>query len=244
MSLKSLVRRPGRIATVGLCGLLGLAVGLGGAGTLALWNDSAEATATTDSGYEHFAAARVDGTLEQADAQGRVPVAITVADAEQLKTDKSIAIPFVTNSLSQGNKGLSYRLELPSTWDAGVFGASTIDTFWVDKPESCVVDGAKPTPPATVKDLTSTPVDAGYSVTTEPVVEYWCLTAKLGEAPPSGEYENTATVTGTDPSGTDVSATDSWHAKVAKDPDHTVGPPHTIMFRYHSFRPAVTEETP
>ncbi|MHA3685071.1 SipW-dependent-type signal peptide-containing protein [Leucobacter sp. HY1908] len=238
-------RRPGRAVTVVVCGVLGLAVGLGGASTLALWSDSAQAVGETTSGYEYFAAARVDAQqLQAADDFGRVPVTITVADAQKLEADKKIAIPFVTESLSQGNKGLAYQLTLPKDWGAGVFGASTVGVYWVDKPESCVVGGAKPVPPATVEGLSSVPVDASYSVSTKPVVEYWCLTAQLGEAQPSGEYENTATVTGNDPSGAELSATDSWHVQITKDPDYTVGPPHTIMFGYNSFRPAVTEETP
>ncbi len=208
---------------------LGILIGAGGT-SLALWSDTAHGDGEISSGYEHFAAGRVDDAQPAND--GRVTVGIGPADAETLIRDGEVAIPLQTDSLSQGNKGLRYELT-PPAWSDGIFGASDVIVFPVRTPGDCTVANA----PAAQGELTSTPVSADYSDTTAPTTEYWCVTATLKNNGTVGEYENTATVTAEDPAGTEVEAKDSWKATVGLGLDPKKEPTHEITFAYETFRP-------
>lgn len=208
---------------------LGILLGVGG-GTLALWSDTAHGDGEISSGYEYFAAGRVENTRAAKD--GSVKVGIGPAEAEVLLKNGEVAVPLQTDSLSQGNKGLRYEIT-PPTWSDGIFGASDVSIFRVGAPSECTV----PNTPSTPQELRSTPVSADYSDTTELTTEYWCVTAKLKNGGVVGEYENTATVTAKDPAGTEVEAKDSWNAKVGLGLDPKKEPTREIAFDYETFRP-------
>ena len=209
--------------------VLGILLGLGG-GTLALWSDNASGTGEISSGYEYFAAGRVDDT--QAAKDSKASVSLGAAEAEILLKDGEVAVPLQTDSLSQGNKGLRYDLT-PPDWSGGIFGASDVSVFRVTNPAECTVANT----PMTPQDLRSTPVSSDYSDTTDPTIEYWCVTAMLRNNGEVGRYENTATVTAEDPAGTRVEATDSWNASVRLGLDPKQEPKRDIVFEYETFRP-------
>ncbi|MBE8146195.1 hypothetical protein IOD13_05080 [Brevibacterium casei] len=62
-----------------LAAVLGILLGIGG-GTLALWSDNASGTGEISSGYEYFAAGRVDDT--QAAKDKKASVSLGAAEAE------------------------------------------------------------------------------------------------------------------------------------------------------------------
>ncbi|KZE09936.1 SipW-dependent-type signal peptide-containing protein [Brevibacterium casei] len=212
-----------------LAAVLGILLGIGG-GTLALWSDNASGTGEISSGYEYFAAGRVDDT--QAAKGKKASVSLGAAEAETLLKDGEVAVALQTDSLSQGNKGLRYELT-PPDWSGGIFGASDVSVFRVRAPSECTVANT----PTTAQDLRSTPVSAEYSETTDPTIEYWCVSAKLKDNGEVGQYENTATVTAEDPAGTKVEAKDSWNAKIRLGLDPKQEPNRDIVFKYETFRP-------
>lgn len=209
--------------------VLGILLGIGG-GTLALWSDTASGSGTISSGYEYFAAGRVDATRAAKDK--KASVSLGAAEAETLLKDGEVAVPLQTDSLSQGNKGLRYELT-PPEWTGGIFGASDVSVFRVSAPSECTVANT----PTTAQDYSSTPVSADYSETTDPTIEYWCVTATLKNDGEVGQYENTATVTAKDPAGTTVEASDSWKASVRLRLDPKQEPTRDIVFEYETFRP-------
>lgn len=218
-------------AVIGLAATIGLALGVGGV-TAAYWNDEVSFAGEISSGYEYFAAGRVDATAP-ADSAHTASVTIGAAEAAVLVDESSIAIPMQTDSLSQGNKGLRYTVSPPTSWGSGIFGAADVSVFPVNAAADCTVDAAVPASPS----LTSTPVTADYSTSTTPATEYWCLLATLDGLPDEGAYKNTATATAKDPSQRDVSATDAWNAVVTSALDPADEPNHTISFTYETFRP-------
>ncbi|RAF61441.1 hypothetical protein DN546_35345, partial [Burkholderia multivorans] len=86
----------------------------------------------------------------------------------------------------QGNKGLRYELT-PPDWSGGIFGASDVSVFRVRAPSECTVANT----PTTAQDLRSTPVSAEYSETTDPTIEYWCVSAKLKNNGEVGHLDGT-----------------------------------------------------
>ncbi|UFU03296.1 hypothetical protein LQF12_01395 [Ruania suaedae] len=223
-------------AIVAGSGLVGAMLGVGGA-SLALWHDEVTLTGAIGDGYEYFAAGDPGSPVPA--PSGSVAATVGSAEATTLVQDGELAVVFQTDSLSQGNKGLAYELTAPD-WGAGVLGSADVEIYWVDSPESCSPDLAAPAPPATVSGLTSTPVSAGYSDTTTPVTEFWCLVATLDGLPGEGEYENEASVTALDPDQSEVSDSDTWNADVLSDIDPADEPDHSITFSYETFRPGET----
>lgn len=230
-----ITKRRRSIAAVAASALAGAALGAGGI-TAALWFDSAHAGGQISSGYEYFAAGIVessdtpddDSALSTADDDRDVTVTIGSDHAQELVDDGSIAIPLRTDSISQGNKGLTYTITQPN-WGDGVFGNSKPFIFSVEKARDCAVDRAPSSPPG---DLTSTPVDASYSGGSEATTEYWCLVAEF-DRPKTGEYSNEATVE-TDQGASD---SDTWSADVTSGLDPADESDHPITFHYDTFRP-------
>lgn len=218
------------IMVIGAAALAGAVLGMGG-GTLALWQDTAGFSISTRTGYEYFAAGAPGATKPA--TNGTVEFTVGPSQAAKLKDDREIAIPMQTESVSQGNKGLRYTLTEPN-WGTHLFGAASTVLFRVDSPQECTVDNA----PATSEQLTSTPVSADYSDSEEPVVENWCLVARIDTLPDEGEYSSSVTVTARDAAGTSVKATDSWHAQVTSALDPSKVPAHVITFSYETFRPS------
>ncbi|HIZ36539.1 MAG TPA: hypothetical protein H9815_12235 [Candidatus Ruania gallistercoris] len=233
------------VAVVATSALLGGALGIGGA-SFALWEDAVSFDGEISSGYEYFAAGRgeanattvADSAMTAASDPVAPPtgdsVSVTVgaADAQVLVDDQELAIPLRTDSLSQGNKGLHYTLTEPD-WGEGIFGAADVHLFPVPTAADCTLDNAPDNPAA----LISTPVSADYSDTTTPTTEYWCLVTTLNTLHDQGSYTNEVTATGTDPSGTEVSETDSWSAEVISAMDPADEPDHEIALSYTTFRP-------
>lgn len=241
-------------ATVAAAALVGAAIGVGG-GSLALWHDAAQASGSISSGYESFAAGIVDPSDTPTDnpdltsasaANHDVIVSIGADEAQTLVDDGRIAIPFRTDSLSQGNKGLHYSIDEPD-WGNGVFGHSDVSVYWVDSPSACTTGPISKAAPIIADHvdedhLTSTPVSAEYSTGTTPVTEYWCLTAMLNPDD-EGTYTNTATAEGTAPDNNTVTDTDSWEANITTSLDPSNESEHDITFSYQTFRPG-SEPTP
>ncbi|WP_147915468.1 hypothetical protein [Ruania zhangjianzhongii] len=234
------------VAVVATSALLGGALGLGGA-SFALWEDAVSFDGQIASGYEYFAAGRGEANASTVADSAMTAVsdavapptgetaAVTIgtADAQMLLEDHELAVPLRTDSLSQGNKGLHYTLAEPD-WGDGIFGAADVFLFPVATAADCTVDNAPADPPA---ELSSTPVAADYSDATTPTTEYWCLVAALGALPDEGDYTNEVTATGTDPSDTEVSDTDTWSADVTSAMDPADEPDHEIAVTYQTFRP-------
>lgn len=212
---------------------LGAAFGLGGA-SFALWQDAVSFDGQIGSGYESFAAG-LEGQTASATGHS-VTVTVGAAQAAPLVADGELAVVLQTDSLSQGNKGLRYTLTEPD-WGETIFGAAEVSIHWVAAPDECAPGADPSTPPATVAGLASTPVTADYSDTETPTTEYWCLVATLDSLPDEGSYTNTATVTGTDPSGAEVRDSDDWSAEVTSAMEPAAEPDHEITFTYETFRP-------
>ncbi|MGR4010383.1 hypothetical protein [Leucobacter sp. 1207-22] len=215
---------------------LGIAVTAGA--TFALWSQQAGASGSARTGFESFAAGTA-GAVTPAES-GKVSFAIGKDAAKTLLEKKAVAIPFETASVSQGNKGLTYDITAPN-WGTGIFGASQLVLVSVPNAAGCTVSAAEKaggyaftTGSAPVR---STTVTADYSTSTSPVIEHWCLVATLGDVPGSGSYTNTATVTGTDPAGAQVQASDDWTAQVLGNVDLDAESQHKISLTYQTFRP-------
>lgn len=217
-----------KVGFISACAIAGLLLGAGG-GTLAMWSDSENAAGSIGSGYEYFAAGRLDHTA--AATNHRASVTIGKDDAAKLLDDKSIAIPLQTDSLSQGNKGLRYTVDEPE-W-SGIFDAADVSVFRIATATECTVANA----PSTPEGLTSTPVSAAYSNSTTNTVEFWCVAARLPNNGTVGAYKNTATVTAEDPAKVTVDDDDSWNAKVDLGLDPKAEADHLIGFTYETFRP-------
>lgn len=244
--------KPSRLRSagvIGVAGVAGIAMGLG-ATSLALWNDDVTFTGSIAGGYEYFAAGLAGEALAAASSQTAPPdgnsvtVLVGAHQAQSLAADGEVAVAFQVDSLSQGNMGLEYTLTPPVGWGDGYFAASQVSIYWVDEPEQCAVGTDPPDLPSDghVSDngdgsFTSIPVSADYTDSTDPTVEYWCLTATLGALPDEGEYTNTATVTGQGPAGNQVSDRDSWSTDVTTALDPGDEADHPITFTYNTFRP-------
>src|SRR5699024_10823001 len=156
--IQLITKRRRSIAAVAASALAGAALGAGGI-TAALWFDSAHAGGQISSGYEYFAAGIVkssdspddDSDRSTGDDDSEVTVTIGSDHAQELVDDGSIAIPLSTDSISQGNKGLTYTSTQPN-WGDGVFGYWKPYIFSVEKARDCAVDRAPSSPPG---DLTS-----------------------------------------------------------------------------------------
>ena len=237
MTENTISREPRRIraaAVVGTAGLLGIALGTGGA-SLALWSDQEEFTGEIASGYEYFAAGHLDDT--EAAPSGSVSTTIGAEEAATLVENEEIAIPLQTDSLSQGNKGLTYQIAEPD-WGEGIFGAAEVTIFPVETAEECTADNTQEQP----EELSSTPVSSDYSDSEELTEEHWCLTASLEGLPGEGTYQNIGTVTADDPRGEPVTDDDDWDAVVGSDLDPEDEADHAIEFSYETFRAG--EQTP
>lgn len=207
----------------------GVLVGAGGT-TLALWNTSIDFSVQIHSGYEYFAAGTPAATKAAVDGQVTVPIGTEAAAT--LQEQRAVAIAFETQSVSQGNTGLRYQLVEPD-WGDNIFGAASTTLFRVSSAAACTVDAA----PSTGTQPVSTPVDATYSASTEPVVEYWCLVAVVDEFSDEGTYATSVEATAQDPADVTVEATDQWHAEVTTALDPANEPPHQLTVRYETFRP-------
>lgn len=228
-------------AVVGIAAVTGLALGLGGA-SLALWQDSVPFTGSIASGHEYFAAGLEGETTAASDPVApptgdSVTVSVGAVQAATLVADGELAVVLQTDSLSQGNKGLQYTLAPPADWGDGIFGAADVSIYWVASPDQCEAGTDPATPPEHVTGHTSTPVTADYSDAKTPTTEYWCLVATLAQLPDAGSYTNEVTASGTDPSDTEVSDTDTWSADVTSALDPTGEPDHDLTFTYTTFRP-------
>lgn len=236
--------RPQRLrsaAVVSAAAVTGLALGLGGA-SLALWQDAVPFAGSISSGYEYFAAGLEGETTAVSDPVApptgdSVAVSVGTDQAATLVAAGELAVVLQTDSLSQGNKGLQYTLAPPADWGDGLFGAADVSIYWVSSPDQCEVGTDPATPPSHVDGHTSTSVAADYSDAATPTTEYWCLVATLDALPDDGSYTNEVTATGTDPSDTEVSDTDSWSADVTSAMDPADEPDHEITFTYTTFRP-------
>ncbi|HLV03682.1 hypothetical protein [uncultured Georgenia sp.] len=218
----------------GLAVALGAAAGaaLGVAGTsLALWGDTVSVAGRLGTGYEYFAVGAPGQTAPA--PSGTAVFTLGPEHAARLMAEHELAVPIQVDSLSQGNKGLSYEVAPPASWGDGILGTAQVSIFRVDSAAACHVGAQVPTH----VELVSTPVPATYTTDTDPTTEYWCLLARYDGSPPLGEYTNTATVTATDPNGTEVSDEDTWHAEVRADLDPAAEPEHHITFTYETFRP-------
>lgn len=221
------------IVMLGTAVVAGMTLGMGGS-TLALWQDATGWSAAAKSGYEYFAAG-APGHLQPA-TNGTVEFTVGSDEATTLQSEGQIAIPMQTESLSQGNKGLRYTVTEPA-WGDHFFGAAATTLFQVASRDDCSVDNS----PIAPREPTSTPVDAEYSDSEEPVVETWCLVATLEALPDEGTYSNSVTATAQDPAEVSVEATDTWHAEITSTMDPTDEPDHVITFDYETFRPTADD---
>lgn len=224
-------RQPTMLA--GAAVLAGAALGMGGS-TLALWQDQAGFSVSARSGYEYFAAGAPGQT--QPATNGTVEFTVGAEHAAKLQSDRQIAIPLETESISQGNKGLRYTITEPD-WGDHFFGAAATTLFQVPSAQDCTVEGA----PDSSREQSSTPVSADYSDTEDPVVETWCLVATIEDLPDEGTYSNSVTAKAEDPAGTSVEATDTWHAEVTSSMNPDDEPNHVITFEYETFRPGTAD---
>lgn len=212
--------------------IVAILVGLGSvSGTYALWGDSENLEFEVQRGVESFAAGPVNHTVEATD--GTVDVTVGAPEAAQLVEAGGIAIALQTDSVSQGNRGLSYTISEPD-WGDRIFGSAQTALFPIDSAGACAVENA----PATASELHSTPISAEHSDSTEPTIEYWCFVAELDSPPVEGTYSSTASVTAESTDDVTVEASDDWEADVTMDPADE--PDHAITFSYETFRAEAT----
>ncbi|WP_022870291.1 SipW-dependent-type signal peptide-containing protein [Yaniella halotolerans] len=220
------------VALISGAAVVGAALGIGGT-TMALWNDSVPVETQMQSGFEYFAAGAGDNTVVATD--GTVEFTVGATEAAQLLEDREFAVALQTESISQGNAGLTYAIDEPD-WGDHIFGAAETKLFRIDFASECSVDSTENADAATQ----STPVEAEYSDTTEPNVEYWCFVADLEALPVEGDYSSSATVTAESDDGVTVEDTSEWNAKVTRSMDPAKEPDHTITFSYETVRAEVT----
>ncbi|MDA3147484.1 hypothetical protein JSO19_08835 [Leucobacter sp. UCMA 4100] len=227
------------IAAVSFCAGVAIVAGA----TAALWTHSATADIKVGEGVQGFAAGHAGAVSQTTGSSIDVPIG---ADAvTRLIADGSVAIPFETQSLSQGNKGLWYTLASPD-WGDGALGHSASNVFKVADAASCTVEAAATatvTPMNAADDrVTSTPVSADYSTSEQATTEFWCFVATLDEPGEVGSYMNTATVTAVDDENLEVTDSDDWSARVLESFDVGNESERVLTFSYETFRPG--QETP
>lgn len=206
---------------------------------MALWHAEQSFTSQIQTGKVAFAVgAPSDHLAQNATASGtKLNYTFGKDEAAILISKKQIAIPIQVDSLSQGNKGMSYTVTPPSFAEGSIFAAATTSFVRVASAAECKVGAVD----AGDGKFTRKPVSAAYSAEdVPPISEFWCLTASLSTAPGAGTYTNTATATANAVHGqvtTKLTATDSWWANVTSPSDPTKEPTHTIDFTFETFRP-------
>lgn len=165
-----------------------------------------------------------------ADPTATVPLGS--AEMQTLLDTRSLAVPVEVEALSQGNRGLRYTVELPTTAETDILHWADLSIFPVDDPTACTVDTDAP---SELPPLTSTPVAPTYSDATTPTIEHWCLRADLGALPDEGVFTSTTTITGTHALGDIV---ETVPAQIDVTTAFTVAdePTHRISFTYETFR--------
>lgn len=232
--------------TLSIAAVLGLALGAAGTATFALWSDQNTLTGSVQTGYEYFAAGLADTTLQTPSPTQphtvNIPSGWEVDAATELMQNQSVAVVFETQSLSQGNKGLSYTVNEPADWGDGIFADADVFLYWVPTPADCDVAVAKPATPDTVEGFNSQPVSSEYSEDTAVVTEYWCLLATYIPPTAAGHYNNTATVTGRGVNDEVLTDTDQWWVDLSKTYDPTVQIELPMSFTYSTDRPQPVTE--
>jgi len=220
------------VLTVAVAGLVGAA----GGGTLALWRDVEQVTASMPAGVVVFGAGAPAPAGPLADyATGpddTVEFRFGPGAAETLYTTGSVFIPIQVDALAQGHRGLRYTVSRQIA-PGGVFADSVLRLVKVPRMADCRagVVGEETTG--------SAPVTADYSTTTALTTEYWCLAAAF--QPMKGTYDNQASVTAgvTTSSGAaagTVSDQDGWSAQVRKTFVPANEGTHRVTFSFTTFR--------
>lgn len=169
------------------------------------------------------------------DASAADPTAtVTLGSTEMqsLLDTRSLAVPIEVEALSQGNRGLRYTVELPTSAETDILHWADLSIFPVDGPTACTIETEAP---SELPPLTSTPVAPTYSDATTPTIEHWCLRADLGTLPDEGVFTTTTTITGTHALGDIV---ETVPAQIDVTTAFTVAdePAHCLSFTYETFR--------
>ncbi|WP_098484355.1 hypothetical protein [Georgenia soli] len=237
---------------------LAVALGAGTGTALALWDDTEQFSAEVGSGMVGFAIGK-PGAADRTVAAGpadRLAFPLGPDEATTLLDTGEVAVGIQVDARADGNKGLSYALDLPDLPADSIFGSSTVRVYRVDSAAACSAHGITGRPPA----ATYTPADPDGDGTFEPgpagwdrtwasstpvradydddwtATEYWCVVATLGDLPDEGSYTNTATVS-VEVDGDTYTAEDTWRADVTTAADPADEPTHTINFTHSTTRP-------
>lgn len=193
--------------------------------TAALWRTDLSTTAAIRDASVLFA---VNG--EVASAQNpSIDIELGPDEAQTLVNDGHLAIPVEVEALAQGNRGLSYSIDLPDIREDSIFYTSSLGLVQVESADECTVDTAL----GEYTDRTSTPVPAVYSDSETSTSEFWCFRADFTVHPDAGVYTSTGTIIGTHAFG-EITYTKDWSIVVLSgvDPEHE--PTQAVTFSYET----------
>ena len=224
-----------RIATICLAILVIAGTALGA--SYALWHDAIQSSGSIKTGVVSFGVGKPGQPLTYAAASPQsVNYSVGPDEAAVLAANGTIAIPMKVGALSQGNRGLNYKVTPPTFDPDSYFGSSTVRVFKVANAAACKVANA---PATQASGLESTPVPATYSGTSTPTTEFWCMTAVLGPLYGTGSYTNVATASGSS-EGNPIEATGSWSTGTTSTLNPASEPTKDTVFAEKTFRPGET----
>lgn len=160
-----------------------------------------------------------------------VGVDLGPAEAQALLDEGKLAIPVEVKSLSQGNPGLRYEVELPDTDENSILHRTNKGIFPVSDPGECTVDTAIPTG----HQQSSVPVPATYSDSTIPVIEFWCLRADLSSLHDLGTFTSQTTISAEHSLG-ETFRNVEWEIDVRTPLTAQNEPKQSVKFTYETFR--------
>lgn len=210
------------VGTAGLCALTCIGA------TAASW--SSDVSTTSAAIRDAAVSFAVDG--EAATAQDpSVAIDLGPQQAQTLVGTGHLAVAYKVEALAQGNRGLSYTVDLPEFAPDSIFAAASLTIFRVDTAASCTASTAIPASPS----LVSTPVPPSYSDSATPTTEYWCLRGDLSASGAAGIYTSTGTITAEHALG-EIKITEDWRFIVNSVVSPETEPTVTLTFDYETIR--------
>jgi len=196
--------------------------GLGAGLAWALWSDQATSGDVSFSVPVAGFAVTKGGEANVAQSSSGVSFTIGEPEAQQLFASTAddagvlaIAVPFDVTMTTSGRYTMDYSITMPDAPGADTVlgtGNAAQTFFRVDDSVGCTVDAAASAASYTL----GTPVAGITSVTSDvqKKVDHWCLVLSITPE----KFENTATATGTNAVGAQVSSQDTWSTYLTPDP--------------------------
>lgn len=216
------VRTPTGGVIVGLASAVVLSIGLGTATAWALWSD-----AFTNPSLQVATQPKVGISFERLGGSAQTatgPASVLAQDLARsdgqtllASATDTVAIPLAVRMRADGHAGISYDIALPAFPAGTLFDASTVRLFPIvaatdAAAQSACTAAAAPAAQPSTSDIVGIAAGVDPAAPNGLAVDYWCLTAAYSGT--GGTYTNTATASGTAPSGATAQGQDSWSAYV------------------------------